>query len=112
MTEDERIEKIKYLREHLSSEAIFAQLAEECCELSQASLKYIRALGNGNPTPELPSHVMFNILEEAVDVKLCMRVAYIYLDDRDLDYKLDRWYKRVLHREEIEDAKKWKTGEE
>lgn len=109
---EEREEKIRYLQEHLSTEAIFEQLAEECCELGQASLKYIRALDNGNPTPEIPSHAMFNILEEFADVYLCIIIADISIKEDVLDYKLDRWYKRVLHRDEIEDAKKWKTGEE
>ena len=92
---EERNNKIYYLREHLSNEALYEQLAEECCELGQASLKYIRALGNGNPTPVLPSQAIFNILEEAVDVYLCMIVANVLPDGNVLDSKLERWYKRV-----------------
>lgn len=95
MNLEEREAKFFYLQKQLSSEAIFEQLAEECCELAQASLKYIRALGNGNPTPVLPSQALFNILEEANDVYLCLMAANIFPKDRELDRKLERWYNRV-----------------
>ena len=88
-------EKIKYLRDYLSNDALYEQLAEECCELAQASLKYLRSTGNGNPTPVDQKEAFIHILEEATDVYLCMLVNDIFPDMYHLEEKLDRWYGRV-----------------
>lgn len=91
----ERDEKIRYLRDHISEQALYEQLAEECCELGQAALKFIRVLGNGNPTPVSSIDAVRNVLEEARDVYLCMIILDISMHAEELDKKLERWYGRV-----------------
>lgn len=101
----ERNEKIKYLRSQMNTDALYEQLAEECCELAQAALKYLRATGNGNPTPVTQREAFVNILEEATDVYLCMMVTDICPDAYHLDEKLDRWCNRILDRNRLEDER-------
>lgn len=91
----ERDERIQFLRENLTDSALYEQLAEESAELAQASLKYLRALGNGNPTPVSSDEALSNLIEEVGDVCLCMTVANLYVHSEQLDKKLDRWYGRV-----------------
>lgn len=91
----ERDEKIEYIRKFVPLDSQYQQLAEECSELAQASLKYIRAMGNGNPTPVLPGKALTDIFEEAIDVYLCMIILDIVFPSKKLDEKLDRWYNRV-----------------
>lgn len=50
---------------------ILAQLAEEAAELSQAALKYRRALDGTNPTPKSVSECLDNLNEEFADVVFC-----------------------------------------
>lgn len=96
MDQIQRNEKIEYLRMNLSNEARFQQLAEECSELIQASLKFLRAIGDENPTPIPPGQAMMNLLEEATDVYLCMTVnSLIPARGHLFDKKLDRWCDRV-----------------
>lgn len=92
---EERNAKIEYLKENLSVEARYEQLAEECSELAQAALKYIRARGNGNPTPVLDLEAEMNVFEEAADVALCFAVNDIYYSHEMMDEKLERWVDRV-----------------
>lgn len=93
--------KIEYIRNALQMRTLFEQLAEECAELSQASLKLIRALGNGNPTPVDYADAYSNLLEEAIDVQLVLEILQIpnWLERESLKNlyaeKLDRWYGRV-----------------
>jgi len=51
------------------------QLTEECGELIQASMKLIRALGNGNPTKVSKDEAIAKVLEEWSDVE----IAGIYI---------------------------------
>lgn len=51
------------------------QLTEECGELIQASMKLIRALGNGNPTRVSKDEAIAKVLEEWSDVE----IAGIYI---------------------------------
>ena len=51
------------------------QLTEECGELIQASMKLIRALGNGNPTKVSRDEAIAKVLEEWSDVE----IAGIYI---------------------------------
>lgn len=95
MNLEERDNKIDYLREYVSKEALYEQLAEESCELGQAALKYIRAMGNGNPTPMNENVAYSQIFEEFADVYLCMVVLDIFVRSDVLDQKLERWYNRV-----------------
>lgn len=91
----ERDERIQFLRENLTESALYEQLAEESAELAQASLKYLRAVGNGNPTPVSIDEALSNLVEEAGDVYLCMTVVNLYVHSEQLDKKLERWYERV-----------------
>lgn len=82
------------------------QLTEECGELIQASMKLIRALGNGNPTKVTKDEAIAKVLEEWSDVE----IAGIYIlrmlegmADYDIYEKIDeigkfkeqRWIDRV-----------------
>ena len=91
----EREEKLSYLKNKLSVSARYEQLSEECGELIQASLKYLRALGNGNPTPVSIEEAYKNLKEEVTDVYLSMLVIDLYPSEKELDEKLERWYDRV-----------------
>lgn len=95
MNQEERDNKIDYLREHVSKRALYEQFAEESCELGQAALKYIRAIGNGNPTPMKEDIAYSQTIEEAMDVYLCMIILDIFIYPEALDKKLERWYNRV-----------------
>ena len=58
---------------------LFRQLAEECGELVQASLKYIRALNGETPITE--EDAFDHYLEELVDVALMLKIAKADLSD-------------------------------
>lgn len=90
------------------------QLTEECGELIQASMKLIRALGNGNPTKVSKDEAIAKVLEEWSDVE----VAGIYIlrmlegmVDYDIYERIDeigkfkeqRWIERVRKERENED---------
>ena len=51
--------------------AVLEQLAEECAELAQASLKYARLLRGDNPTPKTEQECLEAVTEEMADVELC-----------------------------------------
>lgn len=61
------------------SDYLFRQLAEECGELVQASLKYIRALNGETPITE--EDAFDHYLEELVDVALMLKIAKADLSD-------------------------------
>lgn len=84
--------------------ALLEQMAEECCELSQACLKMARKLRDENPTPKSIEDIRDNLVEEMADVELCR----IYLAESDvigfkeiypiMYEKEERWEKRLgLH---------------
>ena len=50
--------------------AMLEQLAEECSELAQASLKYARLLRGENPTPKTEEECREALVEEVADVQL------------------------------------------
>lgn len=52
--------------------ALLEQLAEECCELSQAALKMARKLRNENYTPKTMEEIDRDLTEETADVLLCI----------------------------------------
>ena len=55
------------------------QLAEEASELSQASLKLVRAMDGDTPVPEMDAKM--HLLEEIADVALCSKVITSKTDD-------------------------------
>lgn len=59
--------------EKYGEEYILRQLAEECAELNQASLKVIRA--QRRETPVLPLEARDNFIEELADVYVMLKAA-------------------------------------
>jgi len=74
-----------------------AGLAEECSELSQAALKYRRALTGINPTPVDEETCYDRLMEEIADVMLYLET--LYLNKQQIkgiqDQKRDRWLSRL-----------------
>lgn len=79
------------------------QLAEECCELAQASLKLVRAVKGETPVSVVDARAAF--LEEYADVTLMTLIfmsADIISDKESMDVeniiadKLARFVKRVI----------------
>ena len=91
------------------NEYMLRQLAEECSELSQAALKYIRALRK--ETPMRTDEAIEHIVEEIADVSLMIdAVSDTVLSERDMDdvqaikeQKLDRWKTRLIDGDMDED---------
>lgn len=88
--------------------ALLEQLAEECAELGQASLKYARLLRGENPTPKTEAECLEALTEEIADVELCnsllMGGDYVDFDAvmEMIEIKDKRWHKRIqeAHHEE------------
>ena len=83
-------------------EYMLRQMAEECSELAQAALKYIRAVRN--ETPMRIDEAIEHLTEEIADVRLMIdAVSTTVLSERDVDdvqaikeQKLDRWKTRMI----------------
>lgn len=92
----------EYVKNTLSARDLLEQLAEECNELSKASLKLIRALElSENATPTSRVEAYDNFIEEQKDV-----ISVLWLLTRDENYKfIDnyekyvRWAKRLGYEE-------------
>ena len=87
--------------------AVLEQLAEECAELAQASLKYARLLRGDNPTPKTKEQCIDDLTEEIADVLLCINILYYseIIDEYHIvdimNSKLARWKERLeVHHEE------------
>ena len=82
--------------------AMLEQLAEECSELAQASLKYARLLRGENPTPKTEAECLESLTEEIADVELCISILMVaghvnsdtVMDT--IDAKERRWRKRIM----------------
>ena len=85
------------------------QMAEECCELAQAALKYIRA--DLKETPMRIDESIEHLTEEIADVWLMIdAVSATVLSERDVDdvraikeRKLERWKTRMIDGDMDED---------
>ncbi|MDD7678163.1 MAG: hypothetical protein SOV95_02950 [Anaerovibrio sp.] len=92
----------KYIRNKLSNQELLEQLAEECNEFAQASLKMIRAGGmSANITPITRREAYDNFIEEQNDVVSVLWVLtcderYAYIDEYP---KYERWAKRLGYKE-------------
>ena len=75
--------------------AIFEQLAEECSELAQASLKMARIIRGENPTPVTEREAFANVIEELSDVSLCADALDIDPDYNIMRGKAARWENRI-----------------
>lgn len=84
----------------IGAPACLEQLAEEASELAQAALKAARVLRGENPTPMSEKEAKANLIEEAADVRLCLRVLEDFIgmeSTRDIeDRKAERWRNRLL----------------
>lgn len=97
------------ISEEYGKEYMLRQMAEECCELSQAALKYIRAVRK--ETPMRIDEAIEHLTEEIADVRLMIdAVSATVLSERDVDdvpaikeQKLDRWKKRMIDGDMDED---------
>lgn len=98
--------KVLYLKEKVEERHKYEQLAEECCELAQASLKYIRTLDSSNPTPVSKEEAYACVKEEIVDVLLCLDVLDADFEDfMDPLYesKLNRWFDRIIRKVNVDE---------
>ena len=99
----------EYVKSALNEREMFEQLAEECNELGQASLKVIRAkrLSN-NITPMSLGQALSNLREEMKDVILLIAmieeedVINSMVDDIPYNPKLKRWAERLGYAEPSE----------
>lgn len=89
-----------YIPNKIGLPAMYEQLAEECAELAQASLKMARILRGENPTPKTRFDVGCNIEEEFNDILLVSSLLKIRADTSMMDRKLARWEQRLLEQEE------------
>lgn len=83
-----------YMKDKIGTPAMYEQLAEECTELAQASLKMARILRKENPTPKTSAEVLANIVEEVSDIALCLKELEIYPDHFIIERKLNRFKER------------------
>ena len=60
------------LIEKIGEPAMLEALAEECSELTQASLKLARYIRGENPTPKSIDDIIENFTEEIADVLICI----------------------------------------
>ena len=87
--------------DHIGLPAVLEQLAEECAELAQASLKYARLLRGENPTPKTEQECLEALTEEIADVELCINILILggvvgdYEVWKMICNKEDRWRKRL-----------------
>lgn len=93
-------ETINEIRKMISEEDMLCQLAEECTELAKAALKLRRAITKTNPTPVTYNQAFEDLMEEAADVLLCLRVLpeadeNVYLIDIGTMEKAERWLSRL-----------------
>ena len=94
--------KIYELKTKVPKRVLYELLAEESAELTQASLKYIRASGlSNNPTNISENVAMSNLNEEINDVLLMLVILFgqqeITLRTIKIDEytKIERWLKRL-----------------
>ena len=86
---------INYVVDHLDSDDLFLQMAEEAAELSQACLKYVRAHKGNNPTKDSEDVYLKGIIEEFTDVQVCADAIDITADSDIHDSKIHRWADRI-----------------
>lgn len=96
---------LEYIRSCLSREELLAQLAEEAAELSQAALKYRRALDGTNPARIGSDAAYANLLNEFADVELSIWALGIPCGKDEADSicmviaeKMDRWRQSLAAR--------------
>lgn len=97
--------KIKHIRANTTVEKGLIQIAEECNELSNAILKFIRKK-YGSPTPKTDNEIMLDIIEELTDVIICLEVGGDLFFNEDIyKKKIKRWSNRLKEVEKWIDKK-------
>ena len=101
---DELYELIWEIEERIDTDNQLTQLAEEAAELSQAALKYRRAIQtarleeNISPTPKTLNETYDSLVEECSDVMLAVLVTTRHLMSNDIMLnKAKRWLDRLKH---------------
>jgi NTP pyrophosphatase (non-canonical NTP hydrolase) len=101
---DELYELIWEIEERIDTDNQLTQLAEEAAELSQAALKYRRAIQtarweeNISPTPKTLNEAYDSLVEECSDVMLAVLVTTRHLMSNDIMLnKAKRWLDRLKH---------------
>ena len=99
---DELYELIWEIEERIDKDNQLTQLAEEAAELSQAALKYRRAIKtarweeNISPTPKTLNEAYDSLVEECSDVMLAVLVTTRHLISNDIMLnKAKRWLDRL-----------------
>ena len=98
--------KVFGIADKVGKEEVLCQLSEECSELIQSCLKYLRA--TKGLTPKTEEETRENLFEELADVLINIEQIK-YLFNKELgeggaeaivgkwyDYKIDRWYRRTF----------------
>ena len=102
--------EIDFIREHIPTDELLCQLAEESNELAHAALKYRRALMGDNPTPVTVEQARKNLLEEIADVSLCLKALGLDQSDREFcleitrtaNEKARRWAGRIMEKHDAQ----------
>lgn len=99
---DELYKLIWEIEERIDTDNQLTQLAEEAAELSQAALKYRRAIQtarweeNISPTPKTLNEAYDSLVEECSDVMLAVLVTTRHLISNDIMLnKAKRWLDRL-----------------
>lgn len=104
MTPNERFYILNYIWHTLSPEELLAQLAEEGAELTHAALKLRRAKVGTNPTPVRVQDATDALMEEIADVMLLVELLHLNQYEEEIEnimnFKLQRWEKRLKERKE------------
>ena len=93
-----------FIKHKLDMRTLLEQFAEEASELSQASLKLIRAKGlSNNSTPIAEQEAIQNLLEELGDIRM---VLMLLCPENKIDIDIEnnpkwkRWAERLGYEEE------------
>lgn len=90
----------QWVKRQVSSVSLLMLLAEENAELTQAALKYIRALGihSDNPTPVTEDEAWAGLVEESRDVLMILDAMGLTVEDTGYNSKWKRWAERLGYR--------------
>lgn len=95
---DRVTERMNYIREHSTREQLVNQLEEEAIELAMAAAKVARGIREGW-SEEVDSGYMEDLIEEYGDVLNVLEVMDIRPDEKQKEFKMNRWETRLRNRE-------------
>lgn len=92
----------RWVKRQVSSVSLLMLLSEECAELTQAALKYIRAceIHPDNPTPVGPDAAWESVWEESRDVLMILDALGLVTEDTSYNPKWQRWAERLGYKED------------